>query len=268
MELIKTKKIRDTAYSVGFSESSLRNYERHGIINPQKSESGYRYFNLYDISRIMTCRKYRQYGFSFPEIVDMMDHSSLEDLQKNFRGQEKSLRKQFIWNDCILRDLQNTYHAVEQFQKNEGVMFFENRPEMFYVEAMISIASITITHKKAIKQLTDLIPITKVTARSIYNEGIWKEIESGFSIFVEEAELLELHNKMDYLYMPAKECITAYICCTSDKQYMTETLPAMQSFAQNRGYRSLEKAIMQTYVCFGDGQNIQAYRKVWLEIEK
>lgn len=265
---IKNKKISNTASTVGLSETTLRKYESQGVIAPRRYNSGYRYYDYLDISRIMTCRKYRQYDYSVDEAVKLMDLPDLSDLEYELRKNEERYAKELKWREYVLRDMRNTIDSIVEFQRNESVFRFERIPEMLFVEGWASAEKIPIDNRKAIKKIVDYIPLAKVTVfGKISENGMFKKTNSGYSIFADEAQQLDLTPSQHISVIPGHDCLAVYTCCTADRVFLTQTLPSMQSFAIDRGKKPTGELLMHTWACLGMGENMKAYRKIWLKIE-
>lgn len=79
--------IKEAAQLAGISPTTLRYYEKAGIIHVSKNdETGYRYFNPLDINIVMKIRILREYGFTLEEIEELfrMDEAAgaVENLQR------------------------------------------------------------------------------------------------------------------------------------------------------------------------------------------
>lgn len=62
-------------YQIG--TDSLRYYEELGILNPQRTKSNYRIYNIHDMWRLNVIRDLRELGFSMLQIKDYLNNRSL-----------------------------------------------------------------------------------------------------------------------------------------------------------------------------------------------
>lgn len=65
--------VGDVARLLGITPSALRFYEEEKIIHTQKTKSGRRYYELGDIARLLSYKKYTAMGISLREVVQQFD---------------------------------------------------------------------------------------------------------------------------------------------------------------------------------------------------
>lgn len=63
-------------YHIGVD--SLRYYEKIGLIQPYRAESGYRYYSVHDIWRLNVIRELRELGFSMKKIREYLQHHTVD----------------------------------------------------------------------------------------------------------------------------------------------------------------------------------------------
>lgn len=66
-------KIGELAKATGLTPKTIRYYELHGLIEePERAESGYRYFGSDDVDRLEFIKKAKRLGLSLEEIKDVL----------------------------------------------------------------------------------------------------------------------------------------------------------------------------------------------------
>ena len=66
--------IGHVAKQIGVSTDTIRLYERYGLIDqPQRTDSGYRYYRTEDIQRLLFIKKTKAMGFTLNEIRELLD---------------------------------------------------------------------------------------------------------------------------------------------------------------------------------------------------
>lgn len=66
-------KIGELAKATGLTPKTIRYYELHGLIEePERAESGYRYFGSEDVERLEFIKKAKRLGLSLDEIKDIL----------------------------------------------------------------------------------------------------------------------------------------------------------------------------------------------------
>ena len=74
-------KIGELSYIFGLSNDAIRYYESRGILSPKRNEeSGYRYYDSWDINFLLDCLWYRSFGFTVSEIEQMIHTDDLQDI--------------------------------------------------------------------------------------------------------------------------------------------------------------------------------------------
>ena len=71
-------KIGEISKLYGIGVDSLRYYEKIGILNPIRSESGYRYYSIRDIWKLNTIRDLRGLGFGMAQIRDYLENHTVD----------------------------------------------------------------------------------------------------------------------------------------------------------------------------------------------
>lgn len=93
--------ISDIANLLGISVVAVRNYEKSGLIDPERDEqSNYRRYNAIDINLIRRARTYTSYGFSLSEATAMLREEELAGMAHALKQKEKEMEAQ------LLRDYQ------------------------------------------------------------------------------------------------------------------------------------------------------------------
>lgn len=81
-------------YHIGVD--SLRYYEKLGIITPERSKSGYRLYNLYDIWRLNVIRDLRELDFSMEDIQHYLQNHSVDATLVLLRDELQAIRSKLL----------------------------------------------------------------------------------------------------------------------------------------------------------------------------
>ena len=75
MEKVKTFQVKEVCNICKVTRKALLIYEGKGLLTPYyiNKDSGYRYYNAENISKIMHIRKFQSFGFSLDEISEYLD---------------------------------------------------------------------------------------------------------------------------------------------------------------------------------------------------
>lgn len=126
------KKIADI---LGISISTIRNYEKMGVISPERQKNNnYRKYDAVDANIIRRVRYYTGLGLGIKEASDMILHGSVEDLAAEF-----GLACTKTWDKIRLEELRYCFFAEKQTHLNRIVPMInrcciENSPPMFAIQ--------------------------------------------------------------------------------------------------------------------------------------
>lgn len=128
---MRTYKIGEVARLLGSTTQTLRFYEQEGIIVPQKSENGTRYYNEADIIRLLAFRRYQLIDFSVQSVAEHFKRGTLDSLLT--RMEDTSVRLKQESARLLLRA-----EAIDRFgrilrmaQQGVGSMTRVTRPAIY-----------------------------------------------------------------------------------------------------------------------------------------
>lgn len=104
-------------YNIGVD--SLRYYEKIGIIKPFRSESGYRYYSINDISRLNVIRDLLELGFDMPKIKTYLDDQTIESSLNILNDEER------IIDEKIKHLLKIKYNVSKRIENIESISQIE-----------------------------------------------------------------------------------------------------------------------------------------------
>ncbi len=87
-------KIGEISKLYGIGVDSIRYYEEIGIIKPQRSESGYRYYSIHDIWRLNVIRDLRSIGFTMEQIREYLNHHTVSSSLSMLENEKEAIEKQ------------------------------------------------------------------------------------------------------------------------------------------------------------------------------
>ena len=93
MEPIKLFSIGDVAKLFHISVSSLRHYEKIGLLTPEKvdAQTGYRYYSTRQFEVLNTIRYLRALDMPLPDIADFLQNREVERIEEKLRQQKKAV---------------------------------------------------------------------------------------------------------------------------------------------------------------------------------
>ena len=123
-------KISEIAEQTGQSTSAIRYYESLGLINPSRSDSGYRMYSIAEVERLTLIQAGQQLGFTLEELSLMLRNKSrkltdvehqaildtLEQRKQALEIQQKQIAQQISAIEHLSHNLQATWSKGECFQ--------------------------------------------------------------------------------------------------------------------------------------------------------
>lgn len=93
----------------GVSRDTLRFYEEKGLLHPNKNtENNYRSYNIFDIYKLMVIDFYKKRGMAIHQIQDLMQESSVPDIECLLENKKNELRDVIHDAQCMLNRIENT----------------------------------------------------------------------------------------------------------------------------------------------------------------
>jgi DNA-binding transcriptional MerR regulator len=94
-----TWSVGQLAGEFGISTRSIRFYEEKGLLQPARSQSGYRRYNKRDRARLKLILRGKRFGLSLEQCADILGLAAMEP------GEAQQLEKALVYGQDILADL-------------------------------------------------------------------------------------------------------------------------------------------------------------------
>ena len=203
-------KIGEVSRILGIPKDTLHYYERRGIVTPHKDkETGYRYYDAWDLNFLLDSKWYRSFDFSLIDVVEMInedDHNSF--LERCAKHEEELLQK--------IQDYQQKLKALSAYRqkaaqiKNElGVLELTMSPALIFQRHRYEYEFILTSENLASAQKwISLLPYAKHTftlsgSKNLEESGyFW-----GFSLAPDDAVHHGIENAPPAEYIPSQQSI-------------------------------------------------------------
>lgn len=260
--------IKSTAKQVGLSEAALRKYEKYGIVHPAaKNEAGYRFYDGLNVSRLISCKRLRQCGFSLEETTDLLNHADLDDVGDALKQRAEEIAGELLWRQRLLTQINAMREEIVNFPSVEGQYEIAERPDFYCLEQKRG-EKLSKKQWEAVKNWTDLIPVVRLTVfvRRDTEYDSFQEKSFGYTISGDSLDMLDDSDREDLRLIPAGRFLTTTVVCSTDQKYLTEMVPAALSYLTERGIAYDPEIIMDTIVCTGSRDAIKVFRRLWVRI--
>ena len=231
-------RIGEVSELLNLTPQALRYYEQQGIVVPEKSENGTRYYSPYNVHRLISFKKYRNVDLSIQEIVDYMRNRPLADRDEWFRGkinellaQSQKLKDQAMAITFYLEKVHDTIAQAGKFRE-------KMRPD-FYMQTFCweDSAGLTPETMRNMRAYIDAMPATCLCFTAEDGSLAVPRYRLGANDQVVHAGNLPLKDTLRLAPVP---CVSTCLVCPSDYEIQPALGQAVTN-AQRLGYRLNEK---------------------------
>lgn len=125
-------RIGEVSKMVDVPVETIRFLEQKGLVSPEKNtETGYRFYSVWDINLILDYKKFRKIGFSSRETVDLVRDSSFADLLEQLDVKRKEAAYLAHYYQAKTLKLKNFQSVLGSAPELVGKYYIMNRPENY-----------------------------------------------------------------------------------------------------------------------------------------
>ena len=125
-------RIGEVSKMVDVPVETIRFLEQKGLVSPEKNtETGYRFYSVWDINLILDYKKFRKIGFSSRETVDLVRDSSFADLLEQLDAKRKEAAYLSHFYQAKALKLKNFQSVLRNAPELVGKYYIMNRPENY-----------------------------------------------------------------------------------------------------------------------------------------
>ena len=126
--------IGDVAKLIGTSKEAIRYFERLGYINPpEKTESGYRFYDVYTSGILRWLRMYRGYGFTLHEAGALVQASDSAQVSEALKPGVDRLKKKIAFLQRTERSLEELIAEMETAPARQDQIVLDMRPALYRI---------------------------------------------------------------------------------------------------------------------------------------
>ncbi|MCR4600700.1 MAG: MerR family transcriptional regulator [Clostridia bacterium] len=130
---MKKYKIGDISKILNMPAQTIRFYEDHGIVRPEKdSESGYRYYVSWDLNNLMDCMYLRSLDFSLSQVERIVNWCDMDDICLDYMEKENELLKKIEEYKVKLNVLSEDRIRIQRFRQDMGKFSRIPNPALIY----------------------------------------------------------------------------------------------------------------------------------------
>jgi DNA-binding transcriptional MerR regulator len=115
-------RVSEFAALAGVSIKTLHHYDRIGLLQPRRSNAGYRLYSPLDLERLQTITTLKLLGFSLPDIRRILSRPSLA-LPAALRLQREALEARHARLGAVIRAIRDAERAAADRNAIEPTLF-------------------------------------------------------------------------------------------------------------------------------------------------
>ena len=258
----KYYKIGDVSKAFSLSKSTLRYYERRGVLSPAHEDgSGYRYYDDEQMHRIGSLKKLQNMGLSVEKSKAFLSGASLREVEELVSDCLEQEKRQLQLHRYLAEELQEILSRAKD-TSSYGQISRRSLPEHYemQLDSIRNLVDNRELHRYAPQWFDHVFPVTNAHRLAV------KDVQAGryapvFALSVEStgAKLLELDTTSPFVsFYPALDCLHSCGCFSSSHEeanpafHYLEQCQAMLRHCQREGLVPLDSFYFNILFTFLD----------------
>lgn len=256
---------------LGITSESIRYYESKGIIQPTRDEeTGYRYYNAWDLHMLLRARHYQSYGFSLEEVANLFRTMDLQRISAQLKEQEQMMEDEIIRQINLLKRIRQSQQMLLDAQNCIDRYEIRQRPGIYRINTQ---KKYTLFNKKEelaiIEEWSKKTPFVYSCA-VFYEKNIKQEEDSfdfGLGVNEEYAQFLEVEQSDKVQYYPPCTCVCTCVPSRSGQYLSLEKLKGGLDYLKAKGLH-LSGDVVTQVVCMAKPEDeYYNWHIVWFPID-
>lgn len=269
--MYKDYSIGTIAKLLGISSETLRYYESKNVIKPRRgSETGYRYYNAWDLHMLLQAKHYQSYGYTLKEIVKLFRNDDLKDISDGLGDKEEAIEQEILLQMNRLNCIRQNRAMLSDAADSVGKFRIERSPGIFRMNTQEDYTLYKSPEAlELIEKWTQLTPFIYSCARFPYDNVIngQEGFEFGMGLNEEYAAFLNISAGGYVQYHAPRMCVHTCIPSDSGCYLSLERIQPALEYMKNNGLQ-LKGDIITQVVCMTRSESEYHNRHiVWLPIQ-
>ena len=265
-------KIGEVSRVFGIPSDTLRYYESRGIITPKRDEeSGYRYYDVWDMNYLLDSLWYRSYGFAINDVVQMINSDNLDTIERRCRNKEIELLKTIEEYQQTLNHLVQHRQKLARIKSEMGRFTMENSPAMVWQrqrEKSTLEKGESASHIQRWVELMPKVDHTFLMPEIKPTEGEFRDSCWGFSVSPDKVASYGIEMSSGAEYIPSYKSIRTVFCAAGEGTFMDAFNAQVIDPIKAMGYTPNRPPVGNLLVRVHDENGeMRRYFEVWIPIE-
>ena len=270
-----TYKIGEVSNLYGISNDTIRYYESRGIITPKRDEeSGYRYFDSWDINFLLDCLRYRSMDLPLSDIEQMIKEDDVEEVEERLRKKETELIRQIYDLKSMVREISALRGSISDIKTRLGKFTIEKSPEMIWQCQRTKIRSEDgeLIHGKAAEAVNEWMKHMIFLGHTFLmapgdDKQKFDEYNWGFSLSPDKLYELGLEIPQTAKFISSRRSIHTFFAAEEEGTFMPLINEQVLDPIKAQGFRITDPPVGNLLVRVHENGKMKRYFEVWVPID-
>jgi len=266
-------KIGEVANILGISVDTIRFYETKNVVNPYKDdESGYRYYDDWDMNFLSECSWLRSFEFSLREITRIINEASLSELRDTFTQRESELRQAVHHYGHLVEAAARTISACDRVDEYLWKCIEEESPDLLLCAYRFRGVYVRDSELRTLnKRLLELYPLVRfsfaIPCSTIAEDTTIDDCLWGFSLNIEDAHASCIDGNSAFIRVPPRRSVYTIIAAGATDANKPRLFSHVIAYIDEHGYKACGDAVGSIIARVHEGGQYVRYIEVWVPIE-
>jgi DNA-binding transcriptional MerR regulator len=268
-------KVGEISRLLGIPIQTLHYYEKCGFVSPQKDKyTSYRYYDAWDVNYLLDSKYLHSFAFTNAEIEQMLNKSTIEDIQKKFDNKEEKLIDLVIHYQKVLDVLSTEKKRLASIQEHTGKFTETKSPPLFFTPYRLNNSYQDLKKQKKIPQINSwLSRLPFVTATFKIAIESLKTTDSrelnywwGYSVSPNAAREMNISTQGCAEYIPSKKCMYTVFSAHDKNTFIPSLYDQVIQPIRKDGYEINDEPVGKLIIRFHDGEKFIRYFEIWVPV--
>lgn len=267
-----TKQTGNIAKLMGLSDEGVRIYEKYGLVYPEiKDSTGYRSYDIMDITMLLYGRVYRECGFSLKEARNAANLCDLNDIAWLYEKNIVDLREKLTKEQWRLKRMEEILSDINLAKNGVNQCVIETRPGMYRIEFLKNRKMETTPEKQKLLQqwMQDYIPFIMISTRYPQTQLAVsrEEIPSvgGLGIYETYGEFFGIRQDSHITYYPP--AMAVHTVLVADNDILNPDFTECLKYIKHHGLKINGDVLSLGIASLHFSHNYDRYFHIWIPVE-
>lgn len=269
-------KIGSISKILGIPVQTLHYYESCGFISPEKAEnSGYRYYDAWDINFLLDSKYWQSYGYSTADVEKMINTDSIDDIQTKLENQEQFLMDKLCFYQNLLEQVTKEKNRLSKIPMSLGAYEIKKSPLLLFDSYRIRDYYESSKNNEELPKIHDWIqnfPFVQPTFTINQNTINPRNSDSleykwGFSISPSKCKELNISFSSKPDILPAQTCIYTVFQANGRNTFVSSLFEQVFNPIWKKGYDITAMPIGRLIIRAHSTDSYKRFFEIWVPID-